>query len=205
MIARIVIFFIGIFLLPAGWHEASLAWKYSKPVEMSCQQLLSAAEKPGWVKVDDCVVYFGQFQTVTNQKTNAVTSIAVMVFPSVEAAEDKTVKSSVVINISDSGRVHAANENLDKLNQLIGVKTEAAQKEAADRYKKLFESGPLILKEETVNEDFTFIKERLAPTHNTYAYSSLDDKPSMLQGILMMIGGVVVAALVVWSFIKRKK
>ena len=207
MFGRIIIFFLGLFVVFEGWHEASIAYKYKEPVKMSCQQLLAAAEKPAWVSVDDCVVYLGHYQMQYDKKTNAVTGMAVMAFASKDAAADDKVTSSVVLQISDSNKRVAIRDNLDKLNALAELKdpTPENQKEIQDRALKLFDTGNLILKEEAINEDFDLIKDRLGANHTTYAYSSLDDKSSMMTGILMMVGGLIASLAVVASFVWRKK
>src|ERR1700761_7453511 len=97
MLIRIALFFIGLFLIPGGWHEISLAMKYKEPVAMGCQEFLAAKQKPAWVSVPDCVVYLGHFQTLADKKTGAVSSMWVMLFPSNEAAEDDKYKSSVAL------------------------------------------------------------------------------------------------------------
>jgi|GEM_PF-4333234 len=205
MLIRIVLFFVGLFLIPSGWHEVSIAMKYKEPVQMSCKDFLEAKQKPAWVSVPDCVVYLGHFQTIANKDTGAVSSIWVMLFPSEETAEDDKYKSTVAISISDSDRVKAINENLDKVNQLADYKNEAAKKEFLERYRKFFETGPLILKEEAFNEDLSLIKDKLDPEHATYDYSSLDDKSSIWVGVGMMVGGLLMSILVAVSFFLRKK
>lgn len=204
MIFRIILFFAGFFIISEGWHETNIAYKYREPVKLTCQQLVDATPKPSWVSVDDCVVYLGQYQVMKKEKSGVVTSMAVMLFPSNEKAEDEVTKTSVVLNIGDSAKRDAIADNLTKLNALMSDKNPAKNPERLDRYQKLFEKGPLVLKETSSNEDFNLLASKLNPQHTTYAYSSLDDKSSVIKGILMMLGGAALSAVIVWSFVKRK-
>ena len=205
MIARIAIFIIGLVLLPLGWNETKIAYKYQEPVKMTCQQFLDAAEKPAWVSVDDCVVYLGRYQTLTKEKTGVVTSMAVMVFPSVETASDDKTMTSVVLNIVDEAKRNTIKDNLTKLNALLADKDPSKNPERQERYDKLFEKGNLVLKEEALNENFDLLKAKLSAQHTTYKYSSLADKSSITKGILTILIGFAMCAAVVASLVLRKK
>lgn len=203
MILKIVLFLVGLAIVSIGWHEVRISYKYQEPVKMTCQQFLSAADKPAWVSVDDCVLYLGHYQSLNNKRSDAVIGMAVMVFPSVEAAEDDKTTTSVVLNISDSEKRNAIKENVEKLNALVKDKKQMTEKERNDRYLKLFEKGNLVLKEAVSNDDFDLLKGRLSAKHSTYEYSSLADKSSIVTGVLTMLAGLVLSGLMVFFFVKR--
>lgn len=202
---RIIALLFGLAFIADGWHEARQGFKYRKPVSMSCQELIDAKSKPAWVSVDDCVVYLGQFQGMEDPQTKAVVSMAVLVFPSVEAARDKSAKTSVLIRIDDSIKRGTVNANLDKLNAMGKPRNDAEWADFQARYKMLFESGPLILKLDEGTANFGQLQSRLTGEPVTYGYSSLADKASIGKGILTLLGGVLIAAATVASFFWKKK
>jgi len=201
MIFRIAIFIIGLVLLPLGWNELKIAYKYQEPVKMSCEQFLGAADKPSWVSVNDCVVYLGRYQTLTKEKTGVITSMAVMVFPSVETALDDKTMTSVVLNISDEGKRNAVKDNLSKLNALLADKDPSKDQERHERYDSLFEKGNLVLKEEAINSEFNLLSAKLSPQHTVYKYSSLEDRSTIMKGIVTLLIGLVMCAGVAATFV----
>lgn len=202
---RILAIIFGIAFIIDGWHEARMGFKYRKPVPMSCQELIDAKTKPEWVRVDDCVVYLGQFQGMEDPKTKEVVSMAVLVFPSVEAARDKNAKTSVLIRIDDPIKRGTINANLDKLNATGKPRNDADWGDFSARYKMLFETGPLILKIDGGTANFGQLQSRLTGEPVTFGYSSMADKASMGKGILPLIGGVLLASVVGASFFWKKK
>ncbi len=91
------------------------------------------------------------------------------------------------------------------LNAIGETNDPAKIAELLARNSKIFEKGPLVLKEDSDNSEFNLLKPKLAAKHTTYEYSSKDDKSSILKGVLMMLGGLALCAGVAASFFLGKK
>jgi hypothetical protein len=228
----LLIITFGIWAAQASWNNFAIARAMQAPQTLSCKDLLAQKEPARFVTVTDCIVYHGNFvKNTTSVKLKRLpgsgaevgSTLQVGLFATRESAEDKDVKTTALLHLTDPVRVKAIVDELERFNRQAEAfdkrftafkspATSDAQRRAQQPELKaqsveldkleaqLSEVRPLTLKL-VPGEDFSKFARVTPEQYAVYEEVDPNDVPGFWTSIAKLVGSALLAlAGLVWLF-----